>query len=479
MGIRTFCIHGHFYQPPREDPLTGVIPYEPGAAPFPNWNERIHAECYRPNADLRNFEHISFNIGPTLSHWMHRHDPHTSQKIAEQDRTNLQRNGVGNAMAQAYNHTILPLASWKDKLTQIYWGIADFQYRFGHKPQGMWLPETAADLETLEALALNGIEFTILAPWQAAQTEIDPAEPYTVTTPSKRPVTVFFYQPELSARVSFDAAATTNADIFAAEMLSAAFQNGKAASKESQMLMIASDGELYGHHQQLRSYFLARLVDGATSSLGIRPTYPALWLKHFQPRQSVSIREQTSWSCHHGVLRWLGSCPCTPGDGNWKAQMRYAFERLASELDALYLNMTRGLVSDPWLLRNRYIHVLLGEMRLENLLGVMCSRSLTSQQSRRLHLMLEAQRERQRMFTSCGWFFEDFDRIEPKNNVAYAAQAVRLARLASGVDLAPALCSELGRAASPITGLRADQVFMRHIQRAEGVREVRLPEMGD
>ena len=159
--------------------------------------------------------------------------------------------------------------------------------------------------------------------------------------------------------------------------------------------------------------------------------------------------------------------------------MRYAFERLASELDALYLNMTRGLVSDPWLLRNRYIHVLLGEMRLESLLGEMCSRSLTSQQSRRLHLMLEAQRERQRMFTSCGWFFEDFDRIEPKNNVAYAAQAVRLARLASGVDLAPALCSELGRAASPITGLRADQVFMRHIQRAEGVREVRLPEMGD
>ena len=153
MANNAFCIHGHFYQPPREDPLTGVIPKEVGAAPFPNWNERIHAECYRPNAELRNFEQISFNIGPTLSSWMEHHDPLTCQKIVEQDRINVQRFGVGNAMAQAYNHTILPLASHHDKVTQVAWGIADFEYRFGRKPQGMWLPETAVDMETLEILA--------------------------------------------------------------------------------------------------------------------------------------------------------------------------------------------------------------------------------------------------------------------------------------------------------------------------------------
>jgi alpha-amylase/alpha-mannosidase (GH57 family) len=191
MTIRSLCIHGHFYQPPREDPITGLIPQEVGAAPYQNWNERIHAECYRPNAELGNFERMSFNIGPTLFRWMESHDPDTYHRILAQDRANLERNGVGNAMAQAYNHTILPLATLADKRTQIKWGIADFTHRFGRKPEGLWLPETAADLETLTVLAEQDIQFTILAPWQGDLDPLDTSEPYRVALPDGRSIAVF------------------------------------------------------------------------------------------------------------------------------------------------------------------------------------------------------------------------------------------------------------------------------------------------
>lgn len=474
MSYRAFSVHAHFYQPPREDPLTGYIPNELGASPFPNWNERIHAECYRPNAELRNFEQISFNVGPTLFAWMQSHDPETCRKIIEQDRLNVRRFGVGNAMAQAYNHTILPLASYRDKVTQVAWGIADFEYRFGRKPLGMWLPETAVDTETLEALASQGIEFTILAPWQADLEDVDPTEPYTVLLPNSRSMTVFFYQRELSSRISFDSGATINADNFAQYVLQSYFRPEKTAKGEPQIVLIASDGELYGHHQYLRDRFLARLVDGATSPLSMRPTFPALWLKSYPPRHTIGIREETSWSCHHGISRWMGKCACTPGDSGWKAQLRYAFERLGGELDRLYLDVTKPFLSDPWLLRDRYIHVLLHAATIDELIADTARRALTAESARRIHLMLEAQRERQRMFTSCGWFFEDFDRIEPKNNVAYAAQAVRLARLATGIDLTADVADDLRRVTSLRSKLRADQVFLRHLHRAEGVQGVRI-----
>lgn len=469
MANSAFCIHGHFYQPPREDPLTGKIPKEVGAAPFPNWNERIHAECYRPNAELRNFEQISFNIGPTLFSWMEKHDASTSQKIVDQDRINVRRFGVGNAMAQAYNHTILPLASYHDKVTQVSWGIADFEHRFGRKPQGMWLPETAVDQETLDVLARAGIEFTILAPWQAEPEHLDTSEPYQVPLANNRTITVFFYQRDLSSRISFDAGATINADSFAQYVLRSSFDAEKERHNEPQLILVASDGELYGHHQFMRDRFLARLVDGASSQLGFRPTYPALWLRSYPPRQMIRIRDATSWSCHHGVARWMGQCNCTPGDGTWKAQMRYAFERVAGELDRLFLDVAKPHISDPWKLRNHYIHVILGQITVQELIEGMAGRALKSDQLRRIHLLLEAQRERQRMFTSCGWFFEDFDRIEPKNNVAYAAQAVRLVRLATGVNLSDVVKPDLHRVVSERTHLRADHIFERHMHRAEGV----------
>jgi alpha-amylase/alpha-mannosidase (GH57 family) len=463
MSLNSFCVHAHFYQPPREDPLTGEIPLEKGSYPYPNWNERIHAECYRPNAALGNYARISFNVGPTLFTWMQAHHPDTLRQIIAQDRVNLERYGAGNALAQAYNHTILPLAGYQDKLTQVYWGLAEFEHRFGHRAQGLWLPETAVDYETLEVLADLGVEFTILAPWQADRRDIDPTEPYTVPLSQGRKITVFFYQRDLSGRVSFDAEATTNADHFAWSLLRPYYNPEKARRGVPQLLVIASDGELYGHHKNQRDYFLARLVDGASEAAGLRPTYPALWLKDHPVRQSVGILEHSSWSCHHGVTRWSGACACTPGRADWKRLLRQAFDRLASELDGLYLEALNPLARDPWLLRQRYIHVLLGEASLPALLGEQTGRSLTHQQVQRVSLLLEAQRQRQRMFTSCGWFFEDFDRIEPRNCVAYAAQAVRLARQATGVDLAPGTIKDLSQVISPSSGLSAAQVFARYL----------------
>jgi hypothetical protein len=332
------------------------------------------------------------------------------------------------------------------------------------------LPETAVDLETLEVLERHKVQFTILAPWQAESEDIDPTEPYRVALPAGREITVFFYQRELSTRVSFDPASTIDADLFAKHALQRSFRPGKHA----QLLVVASDGELYGHHQRLREHFLARLVDGAGSQIGLQPTFPALWLKTHPPQRTTRIRERTSWSCHHGVMRWMGPCACTPGDASWKAQLRYAFEHLAGELDHLYLEVVKPHIPDPWRLRDRYIHVMLDEMTIDELVDEMAGAVLPKEQVRRIHLMLEAQRERQRMFTSCGWFFEDFDRIEPRNVVAYAAQAVRLARLATGEDLEPCCAGDLSRVVSPRTGLRASDLFEHHLQRAQWVHSVKV-----
>jgi len=465
MASKSFCIHGHFYQPPREDPITGIIPTEPGASPYKNWNERIHAECYRPNAELGNFEHLSFNVGPTLFSWMASHDPVTYRQILSQDQANVNRYGVGNAMAQAYNHTILPLASASDKVIQVAWGIADFKLRFGRKPQGMWLPETAVDWETLEVLAHHGIEFTILAPWQAETENLDPTEPYRVALPNGRSIVVFFYQQELSANISFDPGATADADQFALHSLPNYYNREKERNGEAQLLLLASDGELYGHHKPFRERFLAHLLDGASAMAGLTPTFPALWLNSHPPHQMMKIRDDTSWSCHHGVVRWKGSCACTPLDATWKVNLRRALDSLAATLDAVYFEAVYPYISKPRVLRERYIQALLGEITAEELIQGMADRTLTSEQVLRISLLLESQKERQRMFTSCGWFFEDFDRIEPRNNLAYAAQAVRLVRIATGEDLAPQFAADLRKVVSPQTGLRADQVFNHHMQR--------------
>lgn len=465
MSLRAFSIHGHFYQPPREDPISGLIPREQGASPYRNWNERIHAECYLPNAQLGNFEKISFDVGPTLFSWMKAFDPSASRLIVAQDSANIQQNGVGNAIAQAYHHTILPLASWEDKVTQVEWGIADFEHQFGHKPMGMWLPETAVDLETLNVLAEHGIEFTILAPWQAECDHLDVTEPYRVALSAGKSITAFFYHQGMSTGVSFNPHLTVNADEFVRNMVVPAYLAEKEQRGEPQLLLIASDGELYGHHQRFRDRFLAHLVNGASSNVGLEKSYPALWLKKYPVHKWVSIRTDTSWSCHHGVERWRGDCGCTPGDGRWKGYLRQAFNHLAHNIDKVYADTLMVYKIDPWKLRNSYIHVILGHLPVEELIYQYAGRKLEREEVQQIWLLLEAQRERQRIFTSCGWYFDDFSRIEPRNNIAYAAQAVRLTSVATGMDLSRQVKADLQYVLSQETSLRGDKIFKREMQK--------------
>ncbi len=467
MPSLALIVHAHFYQPPREDPLTGKIPAEKGAAPYENWNERIHAECYRPNAEAGNFEHISFNLGPTLAAWMQRHDSETLARIAEQDRANVERYGTGNALAQPYNHTILPLAPYRDKVTQVRWGIADFEHRFGRRPRGMWLPETAVDTETLMVLADHGIAFTILAPWQANTLLLDPSEPYWVSLPGGRRIAVFFYHGELSARISFDGHMTLNADAFATGELLPRFNNAKKYRGEPQMLLLASDGELYGHHKPDRDKFLAYLTRHSAPANDIEVTYPSRWLDEHPPRKTIPLRYDTSWSCHHGLSRWAAGCSCTPGDSSWKGSLRSAFNHLAAELDEVYYTFMARLIRNPWALRDRYIEVVLGQTTTAALLSEFGAPHLSPLEIQRADWILISQYERQRMFTSCGWFFEDYDRIEPKNNTAYAAQAVWMAYQATGIDLSEYAVETLRYVSSQSGNIRGDQVFLQHLVRAQ------------
>lgn len=467
MAEQAFCIHAHFYQPPREDSILGKIPSEPGAYPFNNWNERIHDRCYQPNAALGNFEHISFDIGPTLINWMEDYDPTVKAAIIAQEFANVRHYGVGNGMAHAYHHTILPLASFSDKLTQITWGITDFEYYFGHKPTGMWLPETAVDYETLEALVECGIEFTILAPWQAEASQLDITRPYWVDLPSGRRIAVFFYHSELSAQISFDPGSTVNADQF---LFNSVLPGLNSFGEDGdRFLIIASDGELYGHHQPFREKFLAYLYDDAVKNQGLKTSFPGLWLRSHPPKEIINIKSKTSWSCFHRLNRWKGECGCTQ-HGEWKAPLRNGLEKIAKEVDTHYLRVLSPLMENPWELRHQYIHVLHKNLSVEELIRSKIHQPLDKDMIRKIDLLLKAQYERQRMFTSCGWFFEDFDRIEPCNNVSYAAQAVWLTSLATGINLNQISMTWLSDVKSWRSGLRADAVFYRHLQRANQIR---------
>lgn len=472
MKKQAFCVHTHFYQPPRENPFTGKIPNEPGAAPFPNWNEQIYNQCYKPNAELGNFSRISFNLGPTLAEWMAEFHPETLQQIIDQETAIYQKFGVGNGMAQAYNHTILPLATHEDKITQIHWGIADFVYHFGHKPEGMWLPETAVDLETLSVLESQGIRFTILAPWQARQrTDFDVTSPYWVELPGDKKIAVFFYDADLSMKVSFMPEVTVNADDFLKNQLLPSFPEN---SRKERYRIIASDGELYGHHQPFRDKFLEWLTTGALrKNPGIENVFPALWLQQYPPEKSIRIINNTSWSCHHGVKRWATVCPCAE-HGEWKAGMRHAFNRIAQIVDT---EMQKALDPYGWNLvdfRNEYASVLTHQETDKEQLDRLIGRSLPEEETTKLIYLMQAQYERQRMFTSCGWFFGDFERIEARNNLAYAAMAIELVeRVTGNTDYRKQIRRALSKVKSETSGLRASTVFDHASGKTEALHPIR------
>ncbi|HEV7127918.1 MAG TPA: DUF3536 domain-containing protein [Ktedonobacterales bacterium] len=467
MGIGTssaaLCLYGHFYQPPREDPFSGLIHDEHDAAPFPNFNEKITAECYQPNAMAGNFEAISFDLGPTLAIWLERAHPDTYARIIAADQWNVARYGVGNALAQVYNHTILPLANHRDRRLQIAWGLADFEHRFGRRADGMWLAETAADLESLALLAELGVRYTVLAPWQAAE-PVDTTEPYLVRLPGGRSITVFFYNGPLSGGVSFDWETTSDADLFADAYLRRHLTTEKRLRGESQLILVATDGELYGHHKPWRDRFLSHLVNRGASRAEIEITSLGRYLRDHPPTREVALREPGSWSCHHGVARWSTGCGCTEGDSSWKPALRQALTRLQEQIDSRFVRGTSATLRDPWAARTEYLALRNHWMSAERFWtrhGMRGERPAGSGAERRTTLLLEAQYFSQWMFTSCAFFFDDLDRIEPRNNIAFARRAISLVWQATQNDLQTDFLTDLARAHSWRSGVNGAECYLQ------------------
>lgn len=433
-GQTYLCLHGHFYQPPRENPFTDQIPLEPAATPFVNFNEKITSECYTPNALAGNFDALNFDLGPTLAAWLARAHPEVLRRVIEADRSHVARYGTGNAMAQAYNHTILPLATTRDKHTQIAWGLCDFRYRYGREATGMWLAETAVDLESLDLLARHGITYTVLAPWQAA-TPVDPSEPYRVRLPAGRSITVFFYNAPLSGGVSFDWNTTSNADLFAANYLPVQLQQSKRESGQAQLILIATDGELYGHHRPWRDKFLSHLITTGAPAYGFEICTLERYMQMFPATREVELRLPSAWSCSHGIARWDGGCECTEGESSWKGLLRQALTNLSACGDQLFEKETAQTLRDPWAARDAYLPVRNGWETGEHFWARFGQAQRTpADEQRTLHL-LEAQYYQQYSFTSCGFFFEDLDRIEPRNDIGFARRALSIYWQTLGVDL--------------------------------------------
>ncbi|HZY42936.1 MAG TPA: DUF3536 domain-containing protein [Anaerolineae bacterium] len=438
------AIHGHFYQPPREDPFTGEMPREQGAEPYHDFNEKITAECYRPNAEAGNFDRLSFNIGPTLIHWLAGYQPATYDRILQADRAYLQARGAGNAIAQSAHHTILPLARRRDKITQIAWGIGSFRQRFQRQPRGLWLPEMAVDLPTLQILSEHGLSFTILSEEQVRGDLRMGSGPYRVRLPDGGYFAVFVRDRFLSNQLSFDMAHIADGRKWLDWNL----------RTRTGLALIATDGETFGHHHRNGVQLLSDLLHA--DDAGYEVVALTDYLRTHPPTIEIEVNERTTWSCSHGLARWDTGCSCTPGDSRWKPILRSALDLLADELDALYHYETRRLLMNPWRLIEHYIEVMLGNVQATTLVREMAASHLTSAQLDRVALLAQAQLHRQRMFSSCGWFFDRLDRPEPRYVVAQAMRAVQLVKQATGIDLGPnfreALCAARGGPGAPPTG---------------------------
>jgi hypothetical protein len=403
-----------------------------------------------------NFEKISFNFGPTLTSWMRQYHPETYAGVIKQENTVFKTHGISNAMAQPYFHAIMPLIARREKETLVRWGIQDFETCFGHTPQGMWLPETAVDMESLQVLVDHGIQFTILAPWQSKDPYLDITQPYRVRLQDNKEIIVFFYNGFLSSEISFNTSATMEAGKFASDWLVPQFKDVR--SNTPQLIVAASDGELYGHHMPEREEFLVYLLDHSLNENGLQSTFPALWLKSHPANQYIQINENTSWSCHHGIQRWENVCADAPL-AFWKAPLRRFLDQLAVVLDQKYDQFTSEYISDPWSLRDAYINVLLGEISVGELIGKYAKKPPTENEIDMIKRMLESQYERLRMHSSDAWFFFDFDSIEPLNGLKYAAHAVWLMRSVIGEDVSVPILDELGKAVSVESEITGDAAF--------------------
>lgn len=478
---RYICIHGHFYQPPRENPWLEEIEFQDSAYPYHGWNEKITAECYAPNAasrildtegkiiDIVNiYSKISFDFGPTLLSWMQRHKPDVYQSILEADTLSMERfSGHGSAIAHAYNHMILPLANRRDKYTQIIWGIKDFQKRFQRDPEGMWLPEAAVDKETLEILVNHGIKFTILSPRQAKSQrpigeaknwhdvsgeKIDPSRAYTCILPSGRSISLFFYDGPTSQEVSF-AGLLNNGEFFANRLLSN-FNDGRMWP---QLVHIATDGETFGHHHRFGDMALSYALHHISSNNLARITNYGEYLERHPPTHAVDIFENSSWSCIHGVERWRNNCGCNSGmhhnwTQNWRRPLREALDWLRDLLISIYQEEASAYLKNPWDARNDYIDVIFdrSHTNVKNFLESNAIKVLSRDEQSRVLKLFEMQRNAMLMYTSCGWFFDEVSGIETVQIIQYATKALQYAEELKGEALEPVFLKYLEKAPSNI-----------------------------
>ncbi len=453
--MKYICVHGHFYQPPRENPWLEAVEVQDSAFPYHDWNERVTAECYAANARSRvldgdnriteivnNYAKISFNFGPTLLSWLENNAPKVYAAILEADRESVRTySGQGSALAQAYNHMIMPLANDADRYTQARWGKRDFRRRFGRQPVGMWLPETAVDIPSLEVLAKLGIKFTILAPRQAAKTrkigtrawkdvsgeQIDPTMAYRCRLPSGRTMALFFYDGPISKAVAFEG--LLNDGVRFAERLVSGFSDARTWP---QLVHIATDGESYGHHHRHGEMALTYALRHIESNQLAKLTNYAEFLGQHPPAQEVQIFENSSWSCVHGIERWRSNCGCNSGregwNQEWRGALRAALDWLRDALIPLYEGKAGALLKDPWAARNDYIDVVLDRSseNIDRFLSKHATRSLNQQEQVTALKLLEMQRHAMLMYTSCGWFFDEISGIETVQVIAYAARAIHL-----------------------------------------------------
>jgi alpha-amylase/alpha-mannosidase (GH57 family) len=452
---RYVCIHAHFYQPPRENPWLEAIEVQDSAAPHHDWNERITRECYSPNSRARlvdaagkiiglsnNYARMSFNFGPTLLDWMVGGAPDVLKSIGEADQISVERHtGHGNALAQVYNHVIMPLASDHDKRTQVFWGIADFRRRFGRDPEGMWLAETAVDTASLEALAAAGIRFTVLAPRQAKRwrrlgeqnwTEIpegiDPSQAYVCRLPSGKSIVLFFYDGIISRQVAFERLLDSGE-----KYLSRLLEGFDAKRQHAQLVHIATDGESYGHHHAHGDMALAYVLEQLSRHPEIRLTNYGEFLELHPPEWEVEIHENSSWSCVHGIERWRSNCGCNGGRGwqqEWRGPLRQALDWLKGRLDELFVARAGEYLREPWAARDAYIDVILDrtDASVRRFVEQHCHLGLGEDEICQVLWLLEIQRQGLLMYTSCGWFFDEISGLETTQCLRYAARAIQLGR---------------------------------------------------
>ncbi|MGM0574126.1 MAG: DUF3536 domain-containing protein [Myxococcota bacterium] len=465
-GERYVCVHGHFYQPPRDNPWLEAVEVQDSAYPFHDWNARITAECYGPNATSRildgdgriidivnNYGWMSFNFGPTILSWLERHEPDVYDAILRADDESRERfGGHGSAMAQAYSHLIMPLANDRDRQTQVRWGVRDFVHRFGRRPEGMWLPETAVDLATLEALVDHEIRFTILAPHQARRvrrlgekrwhdvegSRIDPRRAYVQRLPSGREIALFFYDGPVSQSIAFDRLLHSGERF--ADRLMDTFDEGV---EEPLLCHVATDGETYGHHHHHGEMALTWALQHIEQDREADIINYAAFLERHPPAWEVDILEDTSWSCVHGVERWRSDCGCSSGgyphwDQAWRAPLREALDWLRDAIAPSFEERAGALLTDPWAARDEYIDVVLdrSEESLARFFGQHASRDLREAERVEALKLLEMQRHAMLMYTSCGWFFDELSGIETTQVVHYAGRVVQLSHemLGDGVE---------------------------------------------